>query len=185
MRTFIPSGMHHILIGPDHILFLIGLLLLGGTLDWRWFASSRLHHRPQHHALAGGAQHRHAAGEHHRAGDRAEHRVRRRRQPGARRRPRPARLGGARLRAGARVRLRQRAARVRAAARGAWLVAVLVQPRRGDRSARASCWSSRALLDGDSPAQRRDGRASRDRRLGRRDCRGHATGSSQRVFFPA
>jgi len=31
MRTFIPSGIHHILIGPDHILFLIGLLLLGGT----------------------------------------------------------------------------------------------------------------------------------------------------------
>ena len=33
MRVFIPSGIHHILIGPDHILFLIGLLLLGGT--WR------------------------------------------------------------------------------------------------------------------------------------------------------
>ena len=31
MRTFIPSGVHHILIGPDHILFLIGLLLPGGT----------------------------------------------------------------------------------------------------------------------------------------------------------
>ena len=31
MRTFIPSGVHHILIGPDHILFLIGLLLTGGT----------------------------------------------------------------------------------------------------------------------------------------------------------
>jgi hypothetical protein len=31
MRTFVPSGIHHILIGPDHILFLIGLLLLGGT----------------------------------------------------------------------------------------------------------------------------------------------------------
>jgi hypothetical protein len=31
MKTFIPSGIHHILIGPDHILFLIGLLLLGGT----------------------------------------------------------------------------------------------------------------------------------------------------------
>ena len=28
MRTFIPSGIHHILIGPDHILFLVGLLLL-------------------------------------------------------------------------------------------------------------------------------------------------------------
>jgi hypothetical protein len=31
MGTFIPSGVHHILIGPDHILFLIGLLLTGGT----------------------------------------------------------------------------------------------------------------------------------------------------------
>jgi hypothetical protein len=31
MGTFIPSGVHHILIGPDHILFLVGLLLLGGT----------------------------------------------------------------------------------------------------------------------------------------------------------
>jgi len=31
MQTFIPAGIHHILIGPDHILFLIGLLLLGGT----------------------------------------------------------------------------------------------------------------------------------------------------------
>jgi hypothetical protein len=31
MRTFTASGIHHILIGPDHILFLIGLLLTGGT----------------------------------------------------------------------------------------------------------------------------------------------------------
>jgi hypothetical protein len=31
MGTFIPSGVHHILIGPDHILFLVGLLLTGGT----------------------------------------------------------------------------------------------------------------------------------------------------------
>jgi hypothetical protein len=31
MKTFIASGVHHILIGPDHILFLVGLLLTGGT----------------------------------------------------------------------------------------------------------------------------------------------------------
>jgi hypothetical protein len=31
MGTFVPSGIEHIMIGPDHILFLIGLLLLGGT----------------------------------------------------------------------------------------------------------------------------------------------------------
>lgn len=31
VRTFVISGIGHILIGPDHILFLIGLLLLGGS----------------------------------------------------------------------------------------------------------------------------------------------------------
>ncbi|MGE3842479.1 MAG: HupE/UreJ family protein [Vicinamibacterales bacterium] len=31
IAKFIPAGIHHILIGPDHILFLVGLLLLGGT----------------------------------------------------------------------------------------------------------------------------------------------------------
>ena len=34
--TFVPSGIEHILIGPDHILFLIGLILLGGS--WRRLA---------------------------------------------------------------------------------------------------------------------------------------------------
>ena len=38
MRTFVPAGIHHILIGPDHILFLIGLLLLGGS----WMALVRI-----------------------------------------------------------------------------------------------------------------------------------------------
>jgi hydrogenase/urease accessory protein HupE len=32
IRTFVPAGIEHILIGPDHVLFLIGLLLLGGSL---------------------------------------------------------------------------------------------------------------------------------------------------------
>ena len=31
MKTFVRSGIHHIMIGPDHILFLVGLLLLGGS----------------------------------------------------------------------------------------------------------------------------------------------------------
>ena len=31
MQKFVPAGIHHILIGPDHLLFLVGLLLLGGT----------------------------------------------------------------------------------------------------------------------------------------------------------
>lgn len=30
--TFVPSGAHHVLIGPDHILFIVGLMLLGGSL---------------------------------------------------------------------------------------------------------------------------------------------------------
>ncbi len=30
--TFTASGIHHIAIGPDHILFIIGLLLLGGSI---------------------------------------------------------------------------------------------------------------------------------------------------------
>jgi hypothetical protein len=34
LAVFIPAGIEHILIGPDHVLFLVGLLLLGGSL-WR------------------------------------------------------------------------------------------------------------------------------------------------------
>ena len=33
VRTFVLSGIEHIMIGPDHILFLVGLLLLGGSLS--------------------------------------------------------------------------------------------------------------------------------------------------------
>jgi hydrogenase/urease accessory protein HupE len=32
LQRFVPSGVHHILIGPDHLLFLVGLLLLGGSV---------------------------------------------------------------------------------------------------------------------------------------------------------
>jgi hydrogenase/urease accessory protein HupE len=32
IQKFVPAGVHHILIGPDHLLFLVGLLLLGGTI---------------------------------------------------------------------------------------------------------------------------------------------------------
>jgi hypothetical protein len=32
IRTFVLSGIEHILIGPDHVLFLVGLLLLGGSV---------------------------------------------------------------------------------------------------------------------------------------------------------
>ncbi len=32
VKKFVPAGIHHILIGPDHLLFLVGLLLLGGSV---------------------------------------------------------------------------------------------------------------------------------------------------------
>jgi hydrogenase/urease accessory protein HupE len=32
IKRFVPAGVHHILIGPDHLLFLVGLLLLGGSI---------------------------------------------------------------------------------------------------------------------------------------------------------
>jgi hydrogenase/urease accessory protein HupE len=32
IQEFVPAGIHHILIGPDHLLFLIGLMLLGGSI---------------------------------------------------------------------------------------------------------------------------------------------------------
>jgi hydrogenase/urease accessory protein HupE len=32
VRRFVAAGIEHILIGPDHILFLVGLLLLGGSI---------------------------------------------------------------------------------------------------------------------------------------------------------
>jgi hydrogenase/urease accessory protein HupE len=37
MARFIPAGIQHILIGPDHILFLVGLLLLGGSIRRLFF----------------------------------------------------------------------------------------------------------------------------------------------------
>ncbi len=32
VRQFLGAGIHHIFIGPDHILFVVGLLLLGGSV---------------------------------------------------------------------------------------------------------------------------------------------------------
>ncbi|MBO0720742.1 MAG: HupE/UreJ family protein [Blastocatellia bacterium] len=32
VKKFIPGGVYHIFTGPDHILFIVGLLLLGGSL---------------------------------------------------------------------------------------------------------------------------------------------------------
>ena len=148
LGVFIPAGIEHILIGPDHVLFLVGLLLLGGSIGTLVTIVTAFTHRPQHHAVAGRARHRLAAGEHRRAGDRAQHRLRRRGQPAGAERSRraPQRrddeaaarypgVGGGGVRTGARLRLRERAEGVRPADHGARLVAVLVQPRRRDRSA--------------------------------------------------
>lgn len=33
LGTFVRAGIHHIFIGPDHILFIVGLLILGGSLS--------------------------------------------------------------------------------------------------------------------------------------------------------
>jgi len=32
VRAFVLQGVHHIFVGPDHILFIVGLLLLGGSI---------------------------------------------------------------------------------------------------------------------------------------------------------
>src|SRR5882762_4356564 len=32
IRKFLPAGIHLILVGPDHLLFLVGLLLIGGSI---------------------------------------------------------------------------------------------------------------------------------------------------------
>jgi len=32
VSTFLPEGIRHIVVGPDHLIFLVGLLLLGGTV---------------------------------------------------------------------------------------------------------------------------------------------------------
>jgi hypothetical protein len=124
VRTFVPSGIEHILIGPDHILFLIGLLLLGG--DWkvlvRIVTAFTIGHSITLSLAALGIVSPPARLIEPAIG--AQYRLRRRGQPAARAWPRCACLDCACLRPGARFRLRQRVARVRPAARGTRLVAV-------------------------------------------------------------
>jgi len=39
-RRFIPAGLRHVWLGPDHLLFLLGVLLLGGTIrQFTWLAA--------------------------------------------------------------------------------------------------------------------------------------------------
>jgi hydrogenase/urease accessory protein HupE len=40
-RRFMPAGLRHVLLGPDHLTFLIGLVLLGGSLRrFAWIAGA-------------------------------------------------------------------------------------------------------------------------------------------------
>ena len=56
--TIVSLGIGHILTGYDHLVFLLGLLLLGGTPARRGAHRHRLHHRPQHDPGAGGVRRR-------------------------------------------------------------------------------------------------------------------------------
>ena len=84
LAVFVPSGIEHILIGPDHVLFLIGLLLLGGS-TWQLVkivTAFTLGHSIT--LVARRPQRSFASGERDRAGHRAKHHLRRCRQsPGA------------------------------------------------------------------------------------------------------
>jgi len=141
LRTFVPAGVHHIAIGPDHILFVLGLLLLGGglvrllkvvtsftiahsiTLALASLGLVRLPGRLVEPLIALSIVF--VAIETLRA------------QKGSLARgARPARAARVRLRARARIRIRERARRVRPAARGARVVAPGLQSRRGDRPGR-------------------------------------------------
>ena len=165
VKRFVPSGVHHILIGPDHLLFLVGLLLLGGSMRQLIAGGDRVHDRAQHHAVAGGAEHLHAAGARRRAGDCPQHRLRRRRQPDGARRARRPRVDCLRLRLHPRLRVRQRASRDGSAVAGARMVPLLVQPRRGNRPAASSWWRSHRRSPRCAHAAKRpaDGSPSPDR----------------------
>ena len=74
LQKFIPAGVHHILIGPDHLMFLVGLLLMGGTIRQLLSGRDRVYHSSQHYVVAGGAPDGHSAGGRHRTGDSAQRR---------------------------------------------------------------------------------------------------------------
>jgi hypothetical protein len=81
VRKFLPSGIHHILIGPDHLLFLIGPAPAGRDVQAAAAHRDGIHAGAQHHADTGGDEPRQSTGQRHRAGDRPEHHLRRCGQP--------------------------------------------------------------------------------------------------------
>ena len=156
VRRFIPAGVHHILIGPDHLLFLVGLLLLGGTIRQLLIVvtSFTLAHSitlslaalnivspPARFIEPAIALSIVYVG--------ADNLL-------ARRRPRRPRLDRVRLRVHPRLRVCQRAARDGPAEPCARLVAVFVQHRRGDRA---------------TAGRRRGGVRARRAAIAQRDCR--------------
>ena len=119
LATFLPAGAYHIAIGPDHLLFLLGLLLLGGSLARLGVIVTAFTIGHTRDAVAGGDGDLHPAGGDCRAAHRVEHRAGRRRQPARRRRrrrqPRPAAVDGRPVRPRPRLRVRVGAGRVRPA----------------------------------------------------------------------
>ena len=55
-RRFLPAGIDHILIGPDHLLFLVGLLLLGGSVRQLALVVTAFTLGPQPDPVPGGAR---------------------------------------------------------------------------------------------------------------------------------
>ena len=137
LQRFVASGIHHIAIGPDHILFLVGLLIPGGRLGRLLGIVTAFTVGHSITLALATLSIVSPPGARRRAVDRAQHRLRRRRQP-VRRPPRTGRagVGGPAVRPHPRVRVRERAARHRLARRGAWGIVVRVQPGRGDRAGR-------------------------------------------------
>jgi hypothetical protein len=95
----------HILIGPDHLLFLVGLLLLGGGIRKLAIVVTAFTVAAQHHAVPRGPQHRQPAVAPHRARHCLEYCLCRHRQPACARRPRRSKVDRVRLRLHSRLRL--------------------------------------------------------------------------------
>ena len=145
IRTFVLSGIEHIMIGPDHILFLIGLLLLGGTLArlalivtaftighsiTLSLAALDIVSPPAYFIEPLIALTIVVVGADNLLVLRASHRMQ-----SARPRDRHSCVAGRGVRTDPRIRLRLRVEGIRPAASGARLVAVCVQSRRRDRPA--------------------------------------------------
>ena len=111
MGTYVVEGIRHILFGADHLLFVLGLLLIVGERVDAGEDGHRLHRRSQHHARHRYARRRECPGAAAQCRDRLEHSLSRTGDCSrlARRDelhdPSPV-GGGVRVRAAARIRIR-------------------------------------------------------------------------------